>query len=147
MFGKSKYTEEIGRQICELIAEGKASRDICALVGIANSTLFKWLADIPAFSEQYARAREAQANLYFEEIIDIADELEVDAKYKGEEVTLDVSASSVARNRLRVDARKWIASKLAPKKYGDKLELSGDPDRPVITNVTVTFVAADGKPA
>jgi hypothetical protein len=144
MTGKSTYTDEVGRQICELIAQGKASREICTLVGIANSTLFKWLADNPSFSEQYARAREAQADLYFEEIIDIADELEIDAKYKGEEVTLDVSSSAVARNRLRVDARKWIASKLAPKKYGDKLELSGDPDRPVVPNLTVTFVKPSG---
>jgi hypothetical protein len=53
-------------------------------------------------------------------------------KATGTEVT---TGDMVDRSRLQIDARKWLASKLAPKKYGDKLELAGDPDRPLSINV------------
>ncbi len=67
---------------------------------------------IPA---QYARAREEQADFYADEIVTIAD-TEPDA----------------ATARVRVDARKWVASKLKPKRYGDKLALGGADDLPAI---------------
>lgn len=49
--------------------------------------------------------------------------------------TKTVSGDMVERSRLQIDARKWLASKLAPKKYGDKLELAGDPLSPLVINV------------
>ena len=124
MAGVSKYTEDIAAQICDLIAKGQSSREVAKELGISDRVIFKWLDQQPSFVQQYARAREAQADHYFDEIVSIADELEIDATYKGEEVSLDVSSSSVARNRLRVDARKWVASKLAPKKYGEKVDVA-----------------------
>lgn len=77
-----------------------------------TSTVYRWLADKPEFRELYARAREDQADTLADEIIDIADQKD------GEADTPD----SVNRARLRVDARKWIASKLKPKRYGDKID-------------------------
>ena len=112
-----------------------------------RTTVLWWLADgkHEEFVSQYTRAREAQADHYAEEIIDIADEVEVEARYQGEDVTLDVSASAVARNRLRVDARKWYASKLVPKKYADKTahELTGKDGAPLpapTTNIAGVLV-------
>ena len=137
----TKFTPELAEQICELLAIGKPSREVCKEVGIADSALYRWLQQDVEFQEQYARARERQADFYVNEIIEIADELQIDATYKGEEISLDVSSSAVARNRLRVDSRKWIASKLAPKKYGDKMQVGGADDLPPIQHaVKVKFV-------
>jgi hypothetical protein len=127
----SDYTQEIADLICERIADGESLRSICSGDGMpSRMSVFRWLADPArtAFRDQYVRAREEQAEFYAESIVEIADECEVEATYKGEEVVLDISSSVIARNRLRVDARKWYASKLAPKKYCDKVEqvLSGD---------------------
>lgn len=79
-------------------------------------TICRWLADPrnDVFREQYARAREAQAEFYADELIDIADDSGTASK------PVDVN-----RSRLRVDARKWVAAKLLPRKYGDKMEHSG----------------------
>jgi hypothetical protein len=91
------------------------------------STLMKWLTepDKIAFSEQYARARDCQADFYADEIIDIADEL-------GEGV--DSNAINIAR--LRIDSRKWKVARMSPRKYGDKQQIdhtsSDDSFRPTI---------------
>lgn len=127
----SSYTQEVADIICERLADGESLRTICATDGMpSRMSVFRWLADPVqvAFRDQYARAREEQAEFYAESIVEISDEFEVEATYQGEEVRLDLSSSAVARNRLRVDARKWYASKLAPKKFGDKIEqvLSGE---------------------
>ena len=107
------------------------------------ATVFRWLAGNPNFSEQYAHAREEQAETLADEIVSIADEAVVVANQGGEDVSLALDATAVARNRLRVDARKWVASKLKPKKYGDKLtqEHTGA-DGGAIQTVT-TFRLAD----
>lgn len=87
------------------------------------STVFDWLAVDKDFADKYARAREQQADKLADEIVSIADEVSIITRTDDDgavELTLD--AVAVARNRLRIDARKWVASKLKPKKYGDKIE-------------------------
>lgn len=127
-----KFTQEQADTICERIATGSSLRSICADKGMPSlATVFKWLNERPAFAEQYARAREEQAETLADEIVSIADEVEVSAKHDGESIKLGLDATAVARNRLRVDARKWVASKLKPKKYGDRTTLAGDPDAPL----------------
>lgn len=107
----SKFSQDMAENICEQIANGKSLRAICAEDGMPSATtVFKWLNDNQDFSEQYARARDRQADHYFEEIVEIADSVEADS-------------AAVAKARLQVDARKWTLSKLAPKKYGEKTEL------------------------
>lgn len=127
----SSYTEEIAASICERIANGDSAKEACKALKVNEGTLYEWLKKDAAFQERYAHARERQADKYASEIVAIADELQVEAHYQGEDVKLDVSSASVARNRLRVDARKWVASKLAPKKYGEKLEVAGDAESPL----------------
>ncbi len=117
------YSEEIVREICEHLASGKSLRSYCLLPSTPDlRTVRRWLADKADFRLQYALAREEQADVYADEIIEIADTEEDTAK---------------ARNR--IDARKWIASKLKPKKYGDKLGLSGDGDGSPIPLSVVSF--------
>lgn len=105
----SKFTKELADKICECLANGDSLRKICASGGMpAASTVWLWLSENKAFSEQYARAREKQAEFYADEIVEIAD-------------SVIASSDEVLKARLQIDARKWHASKLAPKKYGDKV--------------------------
>lgn len=130
---QSSYSQEVADEICEQIANGKSIRQICLADNMpAMSTVFKWLRDIDGFSEQYAHAREAQAELLAVEIIEIADDGRNDT-YMDEEGNVRTNQDVIARSRLRVDARKWIASKLKPKVYGDKVtnEVTGQDGGPV----------------
>lgn len=122
----SEYSPEIAAAICERLAAGESLRVICAGADMpAKSTVFRWLADPGRgeFRDQYARAREAQVEHYVEEILEIADDTGRDniATEHGERCNTEW----VQRSRVRIDTRKWLMSKLAPKKYGDKLELAG----------------------
>lgn len=112
----STYSDEMAAKICEEIVAGKSIRDICKQEDFPHvSTVFRWLAANEAFREQYARAREAQSEVMAQEMLDIADS----------------STGDVQRDKLRIDTRKWLASKLKPKKYGDKMELNGNADAPL----------------
>lgn len=124
------FTKDIADQICERLSEGDSLRTICGEEwSPGKSTVFRWLAENKEFRDQYARAREQQAELYAAELVDIADENPKDA-------------AGVQRNRLRVDTRKWVASKLLPKKYGDNasLALTGAEGGPIQAAITVEFV-------
>lgn len=101
------FTQELADEICERLAKGESLRSICRDEHVPSlTTVLRWVEEKPEFSEQYARAREAQADTLADEIISIADD----------------DAEDVNRSRLRVDARKWVASKLKPKRYGDKID-------------------------
>lgn len=130
----STYSVKVADAICERLADGESLRAICRDDAMpSKATVFKWLGQQPKFADQYARAREDQAESLADEIVSISDESEVVAKYDGEDVTLAMDSTAIARNRLRVDARKWVASKLKPKKYGDRQVLAGDPEAPLMS--------------
>ena len=153
----TSFTPEIADKVCDGIAEGKSLRAMLREDETlpASSTLFRWLSQDKVFSEQYARAREAQADVLFDEVLSIADE-EVTMVKKSkhgassdEEAEIEVvfDPTAVARNRLRVDARKWMAGKLRPKVYGDKVDLThANPDGTNL-NWTVEFVRPKNEPA
>ena len=146
---KSTYTQEIADLICTQLAEGQSLNAICKQDGMpAESSVREWAKDDrEGFAAKYARARELGYERLADEILAISDEVDIEVKYEGEETRIDLSATGVARNRLRVDTRKWMLSKMLPKVYGDKLELASDPKNPLMAGVTVTFVKPDGKPA
>ena len=112
----TSYTKVMAERICERLSDGESLRSICLGDKMpSKTTVFRWLRQFDSFRDQYARAREAQADAIADEILDIADDgsndfMGEDEKYNGD---------AVQRSRLRVDARKWFAGKLAPKKYGD----------------------------
>lgn len=158
----SSFTEKVAAAICTRISAGESLRAICADADMPHmSTVMRWLGDEAhqSFREQYGRAREAQADTLFDEILQIADTpmlgevvttkpILVDGKpIKGAEVREVRQEDMLAHRRLQIDARKWIAGKLAPKKYGDKLELEhkGDPSAPIaITLVRQPDGGSDG---
>lgn len=133
----TSYNQEIASEIIERIVLGESLRSIVKDEHMpVISTVFRWMSHNDEFSKQYARAKEEQAEAFADEIVAISDEEHITVKdHEGglTEVTFDSVA--IARNRLRIDARKWVASKLKPKKYGDKLELSGDPNSPLQVNI------------
>lgn len=120
--------QEVMNFICDRIAEGESLRAICQDEALpAIKTIMEWLVHDKELSEQYARAREMQADYYVEQIIDISDNSGKDIVVTKDGIE-KVDNEAIQRDRLRVDSRKWVASKLAPKKYGDnlKLEHSGE---------------------
>lgn len=112
----SSYTKEIADEICQRLVDGESLRSICKDDHLpAVSTVCLWIVDNrEGFSEQYARARQAQGTMMADDIAHIADS----------------GSGDVARDRLRVDTRKWYLSKVLPKLYGDKVEVehSGNPE-------------------
>ncbi len=136
------YSEALADEICELIMQGKALPDVAKAVHVDKTTILRWVEKHPDFCNRYARAREVQADVLAEEIIAIADDPATEEIQDGDETRTVISSSAVQRNRLRVDARKWYASKLAPKKYGDKLDttVTGPDGGAVQHSVTVKFV-------
>ena len=120
----SKYSKEIADKICELIATTqKSMATICKEVGIPYGTHLEWVRSNEEYSKQYARAKEDQADLLAEQILEISDDKAGDL-LSGEFGEVGNTAN-IQRARLQVDSRKWIAAKLKPKKYGDKIEHSG----------------------
>lgn len=110
-------TQDVRKEICIRLADGESLRRICEDPGMpSRETVRKALRDDPEFVVQYARAREEQAETYADETIEIAD-----------------TEGDPQRARVRIDARKWAASKLAPKKYGDRVahEVSGPDGGPI----------------
>lgn len=119
-------------------------REICKGEEMPNkSTIFRWLAARPEFCDQYARAREEQAETLADEIVDIADEDPgVISRGEGDRAEVSVDSAAVAHQRLRIEARKWVASKLKPKRYGDKVaqEISGPNGSAIPMQTIVNFV-------
>ena len=121
----SDYTDEIADEICERLADGESLRSICKSEGMPSvSAVMRWLAkdEYSAFREQYIRAREAQADLIFDEMIDIADDSTNDWMLRegGENPGYELNGEAIRRTQVRLDARKWVLGRMSPKKYGDK---------------------------
>lgn len=138
-----EFSQEAADEICIRLAKGESLRKICGAERDdfmpGQTTVFKWLDENDAFAKQYAGARARQADHYVEEIIEIADAPNMTTNAETGEAEL----RDPARDRLRVDARKWVASKLAPKKYGEKVELEHSGEVKV-TRVELTGPSDDG---
>ena len=146
---KSTYTTQMADIICIRLSEGESLKGIVRSEGMPDrATVYRWLLEQPAFCDKYARAREEQADTLADEIIAIADESpeinEVRDK-NGDVIDIKIDSGYVAYQKQRIEARKWTAMKLKPKKYGDKLELAGDPNNPLKVEVQSeadTYLAA-----
>lgn len=126
----STFSNDLADAICERLANGESLRSVCRDEHTPNmSTVFKWMREHPEFSNQYAKAKAESADALVEDMLDIADDGSNDWMEKhgkdGENLGWQLNGEHVQRSKLRVDVRKWAASKLKPKKYGEKLELAG----------------------
>lgn len=125
----SKYSEKAADEICARLAEGESLRAICRDDHLpSESTVRQWaLEDREGFSARYTQARDIGLDCLADEVLEIADS----------------GSDDVARDRLRFDARRWHLSKLAPKRYGEKVEVAGDQQNPIRYAIEVTFVGGD----
>lgn len=123
----SDFTPEIAEEICARVMESDHGlEEVCQAEEFPSArTVFRWLAENETFRQQYARAKEIQGHVQ-------ADRGLKDA----------LTATDASLGRLKFDARKWAASKLAPKQYGDKVAHVGgdDGDAPIKSELTVKFV-------
>lgn len=117
--------------ILSRIAEGETLAQICREDGMpARRTFYDWLDDDAELSARFARAREAGFDAIADEALEIADDGRRDYS-EDKDGRLVVDHDHISRSRLRVEARMKLLAKWAPKRYGDKLELAGDPERPL----------------
>lgn len=142
--------------VCVRVAEGELVKFACQAEGISPRTVREWAVTDKDLAPLYARAREAQAHALAEQAIEIADGEDAltqlyEQAIKDEDARLEsaeknrsgiiaaLRGNAVNRDRMRLDARKWLTSKIAPKLYGERLELAGEGGGPV--QVTVRFVS------
>lgn len=132
----SSFTPDLAKRICAEIATGLSLNTICKQKDYpCIATVMNWLVrgeietvgEYRQFLENYTRAREVQADVIFDECLEIADNA----------IALN---EDIAKARLRIDTRKWMAGKLRPKKYNDKLILEGNEDSPVKHSIDVRFI-------
>ena len=112
----SDYTPELADRICTELSKGRSLKRICNDEWAPSTTaVYEWIQKHTEFADKYARAREVQAEGMADELIDLAD-----------------NAEDVQKAKLQIDTRKWAASKLLPKKYGERqqIEHSTDPEKP-----------------
>lgn len=119
----TSYTVELGIEICETIASrGAGIRTICKEnPHFPNpDTIYQWMRKHKEFAERYAIAKKEQVHALVEDILEISDDSSGDT-YEDENGNERFNSEFAARSRLRVDTRKWIASKLVPRLYGDNV--------------------------
>lgn len=123
-----KWTQEIEDEIFRRIAHGESLVTICKDDWLpSRETIHKRIRNDAEFADKYARSKEDQADYIFDEILAIADDRSDD--WIETENGPKLNVEHVQRSRLRIDARKWMAGKLRPKVYGEKIDHTiGNPD-------------------
>jgi hypothetical protein len=129
----STFTQALFDKICDLIAEGMSLREVCKIKGMPNRRTFHdWHQRTPELQTQYDRACLEREDLYFEQIIAIADEcrkgIKTTTKGSGKSKTVEtVETDMTERAKIQIDARKWTLARMNRKKYGDHVteELTG----------------------
>ncbi len=124
----TQYNTVLGQEICDVIASSsKGTKRLCTdnPHWPCQDTLFTWLKRYPEFSEQYAQAKICQIELLVDEILEISDDASQD-QYVNELGALVPNPPAINRARLKVDTRKWLACKLVPKVYGNKIDIESD---------------------
>lgn len=137
----STYNQDVATAICARMSEGESLRSICRdPLMPALSTVFLWVSKHSEFSEQYRLAMASRADAMFEDMIEIADDSAED--YVNTDQGEKFNSEHVQRSRLRLDTRKWMLSKMMPKKYGDKV---AEDDNPTDKEITINVVRVSKK--
>lgn len=127
-----EYKEKI---LFEIAFNGHSLVRICSWEDYpSNVSVYEWLSDDNEFANRYARACEIRADKMADDILTICDSTEDDIiiDSDGNHIT---NHNVIQRDKLRVDTRKWLLSKLAPKKYGDKIDVTTGGDK--VNNLTM----------
>ena len=131
----TQYTDILVDEICGRLACGEPMAKITQSAHMPDPvTIYRWLREKPEFNQRYADARRDGAHCLADQIQDIVDTEPLAVFDEAGNKRYD--AGSIAHNRLRMDARKWLAAKYLPKVYGDKTIVSGDDENPVVVEVS-----------
>ena len=114
---QTNYTREIADTICSRLSEGESLRAVCRDPGMpSEGTVRGWaVRDVDDFGNRYRAARRMLLEYWADQIVDIADDEESDPRSR----------------QIRTGVRQWLMSKLAPRRYGDKVQIGGDPESPL----------------
>lgn len=119
----SIYSQELADKICELIGDGNSMRSICRMDEMPEmQTIWRWLRENKDFSERYTRATEERTEAQNEDLLDLGDE----AVRLAQNVDPKAAGAVVQGVKLKADNLKWVMSKMKPKKYGDKVDVTSD---------------------
>lgn len=150
--GQTVYTDALAVEICRRMADGESLRQICRDDHMPDeSTVRDWyVTDRNGFAPHYARARELQLERWADEILDIAEDGSndwMDREVGKGRIVRALDDEHVRRSQLRIESRKWLLSKLAPKKYGDRVavEHSGTVNADRISDAELAAVASRGR--
>jgi hypothetical protein len=139
------YSQKRADALCAELAMGRSLRSVCESKSMPSvKTVFTWMRKHEEFLQQYARAKEESADAMADEVLDIADDGHNDwmiRRFGNQEAWVE-NGEAVNRSKLRVDTRKWLMSKMKPKKYGDKLDLVSDGERLQTAPVIVSAIAS-----
>ncbi len=129
----SRYTAALADAIVYDLSNGKPLRQICREKEIAWKTIYDWMMARPDFSARIAKARELGQDAIAEECLDIANNLNlgVTKTYKDGVVVEAKEEDMLGHRKLQIETRLKLLAKWNPKRYGDKLTHSGDPDQPL----------------
>ena len=117
----SIYTQELADKICEQIALGNSIRKVCESDDMPGlSSIFKWIRENKEFAQQYARATGERTEAQHEDLLELGDEA-IKHAYKADPKAAGAVVQAV---KLKADNLKWSMSKMVPKKYGDKLDMT-----------------------
>ena len=148
----SSYTKETAEKMCELLSEGVPLREICRMEGMpAWRTVYDWMYKDDALGEEgvglsaaFARARDIGYEAIAEECLIIADT----PKFGQKQVMSDEGATTtiedmLGHRKLQIETRLKLLAKWNPKKYGDKVQVGGDPETPLeVKNEAMDILAA-----
>lgn len=108
------YTQDLAAEFCARIARGESVRKVCEADDMpSRTTVFNWLHEHSEFVDQYTRAKEDSAEAMAEEIMEIVDDAKEDK-------------NALMKAKLRADTRMWLMTKMKPKKYGPKVDVTSD---------------------
>lgn len=146
---KTTYTEAVAAAVLNRLAEGETLRAICRDEGMPpESTVREWaLDDREGFAARYARAREIGAYAMADEMLEIVDDGSNDwmeRRRQNGETEAVLNAEHVQRSRLRADKRQWLLSKVLPKVFGDKLDVTSQGEKVGQSYVMVAPAEAAG---
>ena len=136
--GEPVYSEQLANQICEQLTAGLSLRAICRAPGMPTEGAVRlWTHEDSergrAFATRYARARSIGYERMVEELLEIADDTSFLERP-------ELASAMVQQQRLAAEMRRWLLSKVFPKLYGDKVEITGDPDAPIVTRIELVPV-------
>jgi hypothetical protein len=118
-----EFSQDLATLICSLVANGSNLSQICASDSMpSRDTVYRWFRSFPSFSDDYARARDDRGDIRNDKIDEIRDRM-----LAGQ---IDFNTARVA-----IDTLKWQAGKESPKRYGERLELAGDKEAPLMITV------------